>query len=300
MKELIKLLSQYGEVEENVSLKKLTTFKVGGTAMAVVYPRNNLAVKEVVEALQQAGIPFKVFGNGSNLLASEDYYEGVIIKLSRVMNDIYYDGCEVNVQAGASIINLAYDCGKRGLSGLEFASGIPGTVGGCIYMNAGAYKGAMSDVVASVQVLTEDGVIWLDREQCEFGYRTSIFQKHPDWVIVAARMLLTEGDREQITDLMKNRQVRRFDTQPLEYPSAGSVFRNPEGDFAWKLIDSIGYRGVAYGDALVSHKHSNFIVNAGKASADDINRLITDIQQKVKEEFGKDMILEVEKFNWKN
>ena len=299
MKKLIESLTQYGEIEQNVSLKKLTTFKVGGTAAAVIHPRTNLAVKEIVEECQENNVEFKVFGNGSNLLCSDDFFNGIIIKLSRVMNDVYFDECEVNVQAGASIINLAYECGRRGLSGLEFASGIPGTVGGCIYMNAGAYKGAMEDVVVSVQALTDKGIIWLDKEECEFGYRTSIFQKHPDWIILAARMMLTEGDKDAITELMKNRQARRFETQPLEYPSAGSVFRNPEGGFAWQLIDSIGYRGMAYGDAMVSQKHSNFIVNAGQASADDVNRLITDIQDKVRDQFDKEMILEVEKFNWK-
>ena len=300
MSELRDFLAGFGDVDEQVSLRSLTTFKVGGTADYVCYPRNNFSLQSIIDYCRENGISYKVFGNGSNLLCSDDVYHGVVIKLTRMMHEVYYDADdEIVVQAGASVIALAYDCARKGLSGLEFAAGIPGTLGGCLYMNAGAYKSSLADIVREVQVLKCDEVVWMKNEECCFGYRSSIFQKHPDWVILAARIALKKGETEQISELMKNRQKRRFETQPLDYPSAGSVFRNPEGGFAWQLIDGIGYRGHAIGDAKVSEKHSNFIVNAGEARADDVRQLINEIIEKVREKYDQEMILEVEKFNWK-
>ena len=294
----LKLL-QFGEVEENVSFTRLTTYKAGGTACFVVYPRNVFSLQSVIELCREKGMEFKVFGNGSNILCSDDYFDGVIIRLNRTMNQFYYENDQLVAAAGCSIIALAYDAAKHSLSGLEFASGIPGSLGGCLFMNAGAYKSSMSDIVTEVQVLINNEAIWLTKEECNFGYRSSVFEKHPDWIILAARMQLTPGDRETIQNLMASRQKRRFETQPLEFPSAGSVFRNPEGDFAWKYVDLIGYRGHCIGDACVSEKHSNFIVNKGKATGTQILTLIEEIQSKVRELYDIELILEVEKFNWK-
>ena len=261
MSDLSFRFSEFGEVKEDVSFTTLTTYKAGGTARFVVYPRNVFSLQSIIAICQENGLPYKVFGNGSNILCSDDKFEGVIIRLNRTMNQYSYDG-------------------------------------GCLFMNAGAYKSSMSDVVTEVQVLMGDEIVWLSNEQCEFGYRTSIFQKHPEWIILAARIQLAEADRDTITNLMKTRQQRRFETQPLELPSAGSVFRNPEGDFAWKYIDMIGYRGHRIGDACVSEKHSNFIVNIGHATGTQIATLIEEIQEKVREQFGVELVLEVEKFNW--
>lgn len=298
MNDLFNRFSECGEVKEDVSFTTLTTYKAGGTARFVVYPRNVFSLQSIISICKENGLPFKVFGNGSNILCSDDVFEGVIIRLNRTMNQFSYDGNVLTARAGCSIISLAYESARNSLSGLEFASGIPGSLGGCLFMNAGAYKSSMSDMITEVQVLIDDQIVWLSNRQCEFGYRTSVFQKHPEWIILAARIQLVPADRDTITNLMKTRQQRRFETQPLEMPSAGSVFRNPEGDFAWKYIDMIGYRGHCIGDACVSEKHSNFIVNKGHATGSEIAKLIEEIQKKVKEQFGIELVLEVEKFNW--
>ena len=299
MSEFRNKIAQFADIDENVSFVRLTTMKVGGNARYVAYPYDEFALEGIIEVCKDYGVDYKMFGNGSNLLCSDDVYDGVVIKLGRYFNRVFFNGCEVVAQAGCSIISLAYEAMKNNLSGLEFASGIPGTVGGCIFMNAGAYKSNMSDIVTEVQVL-HDGIIeWIDNENCQFGYRTSIFQQNEDWIVLAVKMMLKEGNRDEINELMKNRQQRRFATQPLDFPSAGSVFRNPDNGFSWQYIDKIGYRGKHYGDAAVSEKHSNFIVNTGKAKASEINQLIEDIQRLVREEYDVELILEVEKFNWK-
>ena len=299
MSEFRNKIAQFADIDENVSFARLATMKVGGKARYVVYPYDEFALEGIIEVCRENNVEYKMFGNGSNILCSDDCFDGVVIKLGRYFNKVFFNGTEVTVQAGYSIISLAYDAMKKSLSGLEFASGIPGTVGGCVFMNAGAYKSNMSDIVTEVQVL-HDGIIeWLDNARCEFGYRTSVFQKNADWIVLAVKMQLKEGIREEINELMQDRQKRRFATQPLDYPSAGSVFRNPENGFSWQYIDKIGYRGKHYGDAAVSEKHSNFIVNTGKAKASEINQLIEDIQQLVREEYEVELILEVEKFNWK-
>ena len=267
-------LEQFGDVEENVSFARLTTYKAGGTAHYVVYPRSIFDLQSVLGLCSESGVDYKIFGNGSNILCSDDFYDGVIIRLNRFLNQHYYENNELVARAGCSIINLAYDAMKNGLSGLEFASGIPGTLGGCLFMNAGAYKVSMSDIVSEVQVLMKNEIVWLSSEECEFSYRSSIFQRHPDWIILAARMILTPGNKEDIQKLMKTRQQRRFETQPLSMPSAGSVFRNPEEQPAWKYVDMIGYRGKSVGGASVSEMHSNFIVNSGNATGSDILTLI--------------------------
>ncbi|MBQ7223503.1 MAG: UDP-N-acetylmuramate dehydrogenase [Erysipelotrichaceae bacterium] len=294
------IISRFGDVEENVPMKNLTSLRVGGMARYVVYPHDQFALVALLDICEDNGILHKTFGNGSNLLCSDDDYEGIIIKLNRGFNRFFIDEEEViNVQAGYSLVSLSYDCMRMSLSGLEFASGIPGTLGGCIYMNAGAYRSSMSDVVQSVQVVCGKQIITLSNEECEFGYRSSVFQKHPDWIIVSAVLKLKKGDKAAIKELMNERQQRRFATQPLNFPSAGSVFRNLEDHFAWQYIDMIGYRGKRYGDACVSEKHSNFIVNMGNATASDIGRLIDEICEKVRNEYNVEMITEVEKFNWK-
>ena len=300
MNELLRRFEELGDVDENVSFSRLTTYKAGGTARYVVYPRSIFALQSVIDICKENNVPFKVFGHGSNILCSDDLFDGVIIRLNRYLNQYFYEGYELVAQSGCSIIILAMDAMKNSLSGLEFASGIPGSVGGCVYMNAGAYKMSMSDIVTEVQVLIGDEIVWIKAEECEFGYRSSLFQKHPDWIILAVRMKLKPGNKDEIKKLMDSRQKRRFETQPLDMPSAGSVFRNREEHFAWEYIDMIGYRGKCIGDACVSEKHSNFIVNKGNASGKDILGLIEEIQQKVRDEYGVELLLEVEKFNWKN
>ncbi|MBR0385833.1 MAG: UDP-N-acetylmuramate dehydrogenase [Erysipelotrichaceae bacterium] len=298
MNSILEQFQKFGDVDTGSTFHDLTTYKVGGPVDYVVYPNDSFSLQAILDICKDNSIPHKIMGHGSNMLCSEKPYHGAVIKLGRNMNKVYYDDEEVVVQAGYSIISLSYDCMKRSLSGLEFASGIPGTVGGCVFMNAGAYKKSMSDIITAVQVLKGNDLVWISNEECEFGYRTSVFSRHPEWIIVAAKLQLQQGNREEIQALMKERQERRFNSQPLQYPSAGSVFRNFDDRFAWQLVDEIGYRGKCYGDACVSEKHSNFIINRGNATADEILRLIEDIKKEVRERFGVEMVLEVERFNW--
>ncbi|MCR5066997.1 MAG: UDP-N-acetylmuramate dehydrogenase [Erysipelotrichaceae bacterium] len=292
-------LKQFGDLESNVSFKNLTTFRVGGIARNVFYPRNIFGLTNAISICRQEDIPFKVLGNGSNILASDDDFEGLIIKLTRYFIDYYFDDEYLYAQCGCSLIALSYKAMEMSLSGLEFANGIPATLGGALFMNAGAYKYEMSDVVDEVQVLVDDDVMWLTKDQCQFSYRSSIFQRHPEWTIVSCKLKLKKGENEAIQQLVNSRREKRRSTQPLNFPSAGSTFRNPEGSFAWKYIDEIGYRGKKIGGAQVSEKHSNFIINTGNATAGDIRKLADEIIEKVKKEHNIELKMEVEKFNWK-
>ena len=299
MDELYKALSRFADVDADQSLSRMTTLRIGGKARYVAYPETQVALDSMLRLIEERNIPFKVIGKGSDLLCSDDPFDGVVIRLDRHFHHSYLVGNELTVQAGCSIIALAVDAMKNGLSGLEFASGIPGTVGGAVFMNAGAYKSSMSDILQEVLVLRGSRAEWVPASECEFSYRSSIFQKHPEWIILGARMILKPKDKNEIRDLMEDRRNRRMASQPLDYPSCGSVFRNPEGYNAWQLIDGIGYRGRQIGDAKVSEKHCNFILNMGSASAEDYLKLVREIQEKVYEKYGVRLHTEMEMFNWK-
>lgn len=298
MIDLYKELEALAEVEENIPLSKMTTLRIGGVARYVVYPENTLSLQGVMNKLNQNHIPYKVIGKGSNLLCSDEPYDGVIIRLDRHLCNAYFDNEHLVAEAGCSIIALSYEAMKNELSGLEFASGIPGTVGGVTFMNAGAYKSSMADVIDSVSVYHDGKIEWIQNADCGFSYRTSIFQKHPDWIILAVKMTLQKGDQKEIRELMDSRRERRMNSQPLDKHSAGSIFRNPEEIPAWKLIEGVGFRGKRIGDAVVSEKHVNFIVNENHASAKDFITLVTDVQKAVKDKYDIDLYMEVEKFNW--
>ncbi len=299
MMDLKSELEQYGEVAEQVSFKTMTTLRIGGMARFVVYPRTTLALTQIVREIQEAHLPYKVIGKGSNLLCSDECFDGVVIRLDRTFTDFYFDHEECYAEAGCSIIALSYEMVKHGLAGLEFASGIPGTVGGVTFMNAGAYKSSLSDVIQEVFVLREGRCEWISKEACQFSYRHSVFHDHPDWIILAVRMKLQKADPKEIRELMENRRHRRLDSQPLDYPSAGSVFRNPTERPAWQYIEELGWRGKQIGGAKISEKHANFIVNVGNAQAEDFLALVEEIQKKVKEKYAIELIMEVEKFNWR-
>ena len=299
MIDLYKELEALAEVEENIPLSKMTTLRIGGVARYVVYPENTLSLQGVMNKLNQNHIPYKVIGKGSNLLCSDEPYDGVIIRLDRHLCNAYFDNEHLVAEAGCSIIALSYEAMKNELSGLEFASGIPGTVGGVTFMNAGAYKSSMADVIDSVSVYRDGKIEWIQNADCGFSYRTSIFQKHPDWIILAVKMTLQKGDQKEIRELMDSRRERRMNSQPLDKHSAGSIFRNPEEIPAWKLIEGAGFRGKRIGDAVVSEKHVNFIVNENHASAKDFITLVTDVQKAVKDKYDIDLYMEVEKFNWR-
>lgn len=301
MKDVIQFIkdNNIGKHEENVSLKKLSTYRVGGTCSLVVYPKEVKKLVELLNYLKTNNILFKVIGNGSNLLFSDKKYNGVLIKLDDFDDCKFLVRNKVRVGAGYSLIKLSMMACKKGLTGLEFASGIPGTVGGAVFMNAGAYKSDMGYIVESVKVLTPDmRIIKLENKEMNFHYRFSFLQTHRDYICLEVVLKLAKGKREAIEEVIKERRKRRIESQPLEYPSCGSVFRNPPDNFAGKLIEDAGLKGLLKGGAMVSDKHANFIVNYKNAKGSDIKYLIDLCHNKVLEEFGIDMKCEQEFVNF--
>lgn len=283
-----------GKVEKNVSLKKYTTYKVGGKASLIVTPKNVEKLIELLKLLKEYNIDYKILGNGSNLVFSDKVYKNVLIKLS-MLNDLEINDTVIKVGAGYSLIALAIKASKASLTGLEFATGIPGTVGGAVFMNAGAYKSDMGYIVSEIKVINPNLEIeTIYNKDLNFKYRSSFLQKNRDYICLEATLVLRYGKKEAILEVIRDRKERRLESQPLEYPSAGSVFRNPEGMYAGKLIEDIGYKGKRIGDAMVSTKHANFIVNMGNASGDDIKKLILEIKEKVKEKYDVDLKIEQE------
>ncbi len=291
-------LSNYATVDENIPMSSLTSLRIGGNARYVVYPTTVVALVEIMNIIKKYDLPFKVFGKGSNILCSDKDYDGVIIKLDRSFNECYFTEDSCIAQAGCSIIAVSYEAMKNGLSGLEFASGIPATVGGVTFMNAGAYNSNMSGVIEEVFVLHDGLLEWIPNSKCHFSYRYSVFHSNPDWIIIAAKFRLKPKPIEEIREVIESRKARRIAAQPLDKPSAGSTFKNPLEKPAWELIDGIGYRGKKVGGAMVSTKHVNFLINYDKATAEDFMKLVEEIQTKVKEEYNIDLFMEVERFNW--
>lgn len=286
------MIDDFGKVVENAYQHDYTTYKLSGTIKKVVYPKDLEALIGLLKYLKNEKIKYKVIGNGSNLIFTRDY-DGVIIKLDN-FNSI--EICEnlVKVGSGYSLIALAMKSAKLGLSGLEFASGIPASIGGAIYMNAGAYKKEIKDVIREVMIIDDNlNVRWLSKDELKFGYRQSIF-KEKDYICLGALLELTYGDKEEILKLIKKRREKRLKTQPLNFPSAGSVFRNPLGDYAGRLIEEAGLKGYSIGGAMVSLRHANFIVNKGNASGEDIKELIMFVKNKVYEKYGLELIYEQE------
>ena len=287
-----------GTVLKDEPLYKHTTYRVGGPAKLFIKVQNVDELIEVIKYCRKHRIQLFVIGRGSNLLFSDKSFEGIIISLED-MNQYHVNGSEVTAQCGVTMIKLAYDCAKIGLSGFEFMGGIPGNIGGGIFMNAGAYKSCLSEVVKSVKVLDEClKVVELSKDEMDFSYRHSIIQDHPKWIVLEATFVLENKSVEEINETLDKRKERRMSTQPWNKPSAGSVFRNPEGNAAWKLIDDAGLRGYEIGGAQVSPKHSNFIVNNGYASAKDIYDLIFYVQKTVQEQSGVLLKPEVRFINW--
>lgn len=275
--------------EENIlynePLKKHTTFRVGGEADCMIRIEGGEQLSPLLHYLSQVGIPYFVIGNGSNLLVGDKGYRGVVLQLSDKMNEIRVEGNRIYAKAGAFLSQAARTACEHGLTGLEFAAGIPGTIGGGIVMNAGAYDGEMKQVVEYVTVVDkEGGKLVLDNETMEFGYRTSAIKNHP-FIVTECCFLLKPGDKQAIAAKMEDFQGRRKEKQPLEYPSAGSTFKRPEGHFAGKLIMDAGLRGFQIGGARVSEKHCGFVINTGTASAADIRKLIAYVQEEVDRQF---------------
>ena len=267
-------------------MKQHTTFRVGGNADYFVIPQSAEEVKNIVALCKEADMPYYILGNGSNLLVGDKGYRGVIIQIYKEMNHIRIEDDKVFAQAGALLSRVGTATLEAELTGFEFAAGIPGTVGGAVVMNAGAYGGEMKDIIASATVLTQDGdIITINKEDLELGYRTSVIAKK-GYVVLEAEYQLRKGDKEAIRARMDELKVQRVTKQPLEYPSAGSTFKRPEGYFAGKLIQDAGLRGFQVGGAEVSEKHCGFVINKDQATAADIQELMRQVSDKVMQEFG--------------
>ena len=279
-------------VKLNESLKLHTTYKVGGICKYFITPKDLEELIELVKYLREKNIKYMILGNGSNTIFSSKEYDGVIINLTN-LNSMKIEGNKIDVEAGYQLIKLSMDALNNSLSGLEFAAGIPGNVGGAVFMNAGAYKSDMSNLIKTVTFLDENLELQtLNKEELEFSYRKSIFQKR-DYIIISTVLELTPGNKDEIKELMDNRKERRIASQPLDYPSAGSVFRNPSEDvFAGKLIEDLGLKGHKIGGAKISEKHANFIINDGDATGEDIKALIDLVKEKVKEKYDIDLHVE--------
>lgn len=276
-------------------MSRHTTFRVGGPADFFVTPKAKEEVRDVIRICKEAGMPYYIIGNGSNLLVSDAGYRGVIVQIYKEMNEVKVEGDLVKTQAGALLSGIAAKALGAELSGFEFASGIPGTIGGACVMNAGAYGGEMKDVLESVTVLTGEGkIIELGRNELELGYRTSVIAKK-GYIVLGAVLKLERGDGEKIKTYMDELKEKRVTKQPLEYPSAGSTFKRPEGYFAGKLIEDAGLRGFQVGGAQVSEKHCGFVINRDHATAADIMELMRQVQIRVKENSGVDLEPEVKR-----
>ncbi len=295
-KAVVETLKQFLPAEnvlEKEPMKKHTTFRIGGEADCFVCVENTLQLKEVQAYLQSLQIPYYVLGNGSNLLVSDEGYRGVIIEIADKMSDIRVEGNCIVAQAGALMSKIAHVALENGLTGFEFAAGIPGTIGGGVVMNAGAYGGELKDVITTVEVINRDGeILLLDNAAMEFGYRTSILKKQP-YIVTEVKIALQEGAGEDIKATMDDLGKKRREKQPLEFPSAGSTFKRPEGHFAGALIMNAGLRGFQVGGAQVSEKHCGFVINKGNATAEDVKELIKQVQKEVKTQFGVDLEPEV-------
>lgn len=287
------------KIYENVSISKYTTYRVGGICRVMAYPADVSELIKLLKLLKSRNVKYKILGNGSNLLFSDKEYDGFLIKLNSLDTLTFFGNNKIKVGAGYSLIKLSLMAAKKGLTGLEFASGIPGTVGGAVFMNAGAYKSDMGYVVETVKVLTPNlEIINLENKEMNFHYRSSFLQTHRDYVCLEVILKLNVGKREAIEDVIRERRKRRVASQPLEYPSAGSVFRNPEGGFAGQLIEESGLKGMTKGGAMISDKHANFVINYKDATSSDIKYLIDLAHDTVLEKYNVDMKIEQEFVNW--
>lgn len=280
-------------IRQNEPMKNHTTFRVGGPADIFLTPSAE-ELPAVLSVCREEHVPVTVIGNGSNLLVGDQGIRGVVICIGFGMRGIRVDGEKIFLEAGVTLAAAAQQAAKAGLTGLEFASGIPGTFGGAIVMNAGAYGGEMKDVIVSVRVISEDGeILTLSKEELDLSYRHSVIPERGYLVIDGELLLTREKDPDQITERMEELKKKRIEKQPLEYPSAGSTFKRPEGYFAGKLIMDTGLRGFSVGGAKVSEKHCGFVVNTGKASATDVADVIAEVQEKVKNKFGVSLEREI-------
>lgn len=282
-----------GTLLEREPMSKHTSFRIGGPADLFVQPANEEELWNALHLARQEKVPFFIVGNGSNLLVSDEGFRGMILHTGGMLKDISVEGDVIYAQAGALLSTVAKTALEHGLAGMEFAAGIPGTLGGAVCMNAGAYGGEMKDILLDAEVLTQEGErLVLPVEELDLSYRHSvIFEKN--YVVLAAHIRLSRGDTAEIKNRMNELAGARRDKQPLEYPNAGSTFKRPEGYFAGKLIQDAGLKGYTVGGAQVSEKHSGFVINRGGATAEEVRFLIRQVQQKVRSQFGVELEPEV-------
>lgn len=293
MLEILQKLVGTEHVWADEPMKGHTTFRVGGPARYLAEPKDAGELAGVIEACRGAGMPYTIVGNGSNLLVSDAGYDGVVIHLFRNMSRLEVRGNRMTLEAGVLLARAANTACREGLAGLEFASGIPGTVGGALVMNAGAYGGEMKDVVRRVKALAADGMLReYTNEEMDFGYRRSRISREKS-IVLEAELELRPGRTEEIRARMDELKEQRTKKQPLEYASAGSTFQRPQGYFAGKLIEDAGLRGFRVGDAQVSEKHCGFVINRGDATASEIAELIRQVQKRVYETSGVRLQTEV-------
>ncbi|NLC48596.1 MAG: UDP-N-acetylmuramate dehydrogenase [Tenericutes bacterium] len=289
---MINELKKICDTKEEFSLLDYNTYKLSSSCLAIAFPKNLDELKKILEVVKKHKVKFLILGNGSNVIIPK-YYDGIVIKLK------YFNKCsisenEVYVESGYMINKLALELSSKGMAGLEWASGIPGTIGGSIYGNAGAYGSSMSDIIISCNVFDGKNILELSNEEMKFEYRNSIFKNNKKYIILSCKLKTTVDTVDNLMDLIKTRTEKRKETQDLENPSCGSVFRNPEGLVAGKLIDDLGLKGFSINGAMISNKHANFIINKGGATSDDIIKLIKKIKSEIKKNYNVDLVLEQE------
>ena len=297
---MIDKLRELADVEEHATLKHLNTYRIGGTAKLLLSPNSISDLIRVLRILKEENVKYFVLGNGSNVVLNDREYDGAIIRLNKLCGIEIHPELEMAyAEAGAMLPKLVTESINKSLTGLEFAAGIPGTVGGSIYGNAGAYNACILDYVTSVTVLDENlDIKTIEHEDIKYSYRTSMFKEDKKYIILGAKFFLKEGEKQSSLDIIEDRRNRRVASQPLEYPSAGSVFRNPEGDFAGRLIESCNLKGFNIGGAEVSEKHANFIINKGNATSKDVYKLINHVHKTVLEKTNVDLVIEQEFIDW--
>ena len=297
---MINTLKQYGEVTEHASLKNMNTYHIDGKAKILIEPNSINDLVEVIKTLREYKEPYFILGAGSNIVLNDKEIDGVVIKFTKLNGiEVYPEEDTIYAEAGAMLPKVVIDSVNNGLCGLEFAAGIPGTIGGAVYGNAGAYNACIMDYVKSVTVLDQNNeIVTLENDDIFYEYRNTMFKQTKKYIILGAKLYLREGSKEESESIMADRKKRRVESQPLEFPNAGSVFRNPEGDFAGRLIEECELKGYRIGGAEVSTKHANFIINKENATGKDVHDLILHVHDTVKEKTGVDLLIEQEFVDW--
>ena len=281
----LSVLLPAGCVRENVTLAPYTTMRTGGPAALFAEPRNAQQLTHVHQWAQEKGLPLLILGNGSNLLIADSGFDGLVIHLGRALSEVSVFANTLTAQAGASLAAAARAAAQASLTGLEFAAGIPGSIGGAVCMNAGAYGGEIAQVIVSARVLTPEGVRMVSKDELSLGYRSSAVMQN-GWVVLEATFELAPGSPDEIKATMADLAARRREKQPLQYPSCGSFFKRPVGYYAGALIEQAGLKGYRVGDAQVSEMHAGFVINRGHATSSEIYRLMQEVQRRVQAQFG--------------